>query len=187
MKMASQNRRCEIRRGRREPTTALCVNGVFFGLSSGADAMPAALLPDMLAEKLMRFRIENADVKRIPLDVDELSDPAWRNAVIGRVDFDASVQMHDAFAVLVITERLQRQWKQERFFFGEHRRHLPLRRAVNARIGPARFPLIQIRLSLFQAFEAHSFQRRFLRVADTGFHFPFAIGISNRHGMATTP
>src|SRR5207237_6536518 len=98
---------------------------------------PAALLPDMLAEKLMRFRIENADVKRIRLNVDELSDPARRNAVIGGVHFDTAIQVYGAFAVLVITEGLQRQWKQERFFFGEHRRHLPLRRTVNTRVGPA--------------------------------------------------
>ena len=38
--------------------------------------MPPALLPDMLAQELMRFGIENADVKRVPLDLDLLSDPA---------------------------------------------------------------------------------------------------------------
>ena len=70
--------------------------------------MPAALLPNMLAEQLVGSGIENTDVKRIPLDVDELSDPAWRNAVIGGVHFDATIQMHRAFAVLVITKRLQR-------------------------------------------------------------------------------
>src|SRR5215468_11500621 len=127
----------------------------------------------------MGSRIKNADVERIPLDVDELSNPAWWNAVIGGFHFDAAIQMHGPFAVLVVTERLQRQWKQERFFLGEHRRHLSLRRAVNARVRPARFPLIQVRLSLFQAFEAHSFQWCFLRVGDTRFHFPFAIGVAN--------
>src|SRR5215471_15940806 len=101
----------------------------------------------------MGSRIKNADVERIPLDVDELSNPAWWNAVIGGFHFDAAIQMHGPFAVLVVTERLQRQWKQERFFLGEHRRHLSLRRAVNARVRPARFPLIQVRLSLFQVIE----------------------------------
>ena len=119
--------------------------------------MPTAFLPDMLAQQLVRSWIENAHVQRIPLDVDELSNPAWRNAVIGSVHFDTTIQMNGPFAVLVITERLQRQWNEERLFFGKHRRHLTLRRAVNARVGPARLPLIQIRLSLFQAFEPHSF------------------------------
>ena len=92
--------------------------------------------------------------------------------------------MHDALAVLVITERFDRQRKQERFFLGEHRRNLPFGRAVDARVGPAQFPVIEIGLSFLQAFKALSFERCFLRVADTGFHFPFAIGILDpaRHG-----
>ncbi len=64
-----------------------------------------------------------------------------------------------------------------RFFFAEHDRHLPFRRAMDARVGPALFPAIQIRLRFFQALEAHPFKGRFLRVADPRFHFPFAIWI----------
>ena len=45
---------------------------------------------------------------------------------------------------------------------------------MNARVGPPRFPLIQIYLGLFQAFESLSFKRRFLRVRDTGLDFAFA-------------
>jgi hypothetical protein len=37
---------------------------------------------------------------------------------------------------------------------------------MDARVGPALFPAIQIRLRFFQALEAHPFERRFLRVAD---------------------
>src|SRR2546425_1317508 len=70
------------------------------------DAMPAALLPDMLAQKLVGSGIENADVKRIPLNVDEFSDPTRRNAVVGGLDFDTPIQMNGAFAVLVVSERL---------------------------------------------------------------------------------
>src|SRR5213594_1439330 len=141
--------------------------------------MPAAFLADMLAQKLVGFGIENADVKRIPLNVDKLSNPARWHAVVGGFDFDTAIQMNGAFAVLVITEGFQWQWKQERLFFGEHRRHLPLCRAVNARVGPARLPLIQIRLGFFQAFEAHSFQWSLLGVSDARFDFPFAVGIAN--------
>src|SRR5262245_18474595 len=112
--------------------------------------MAAALLTYMFAEESLffglRIRVQNANVERIPLDRDELSNPAWGNTVIGGFDFDTSIQMHGAFAVLVIAEWLDRQRKQQRFFFGEHRRHLSLRRAVNARVRPAGFPVIQIRL-----------------------------------------
>jgi hypothetical protein len=48
---------------------------------------------------------------------------------------------------------------------------------MNAGVGPARFPPVQIRLSFFQAFKAHSLQRRFLGVGDTGFDFTFSIGV----------
>ena len=44
-------------------------------------------------------------------------------------------------------------------------RHLPFGSTVNARIRPALFPAIQIALRFLQAFEAQTFQRRFLRVA----------------------
>src|SRR5688572_1932270 len=98
----------DVRSGARGAGQQLrCSERRFLRIVLRADAMPAALLPDMLTEKLIRFRIENADVKPIPLNVNELADPARRNAVIGRVHFDTSIQMHGAFAVLVITEGLQ--------------------------------------------------------------------------------
>ena len=62
---------------------------------------------------------------------------------------------------------------------GKHRRDLPLRRAVDARVGPARLPAIQIRLRFLEALEALPFQRRLLRVADAGFDLAFAIGIAD--------
>ena len=79
--------------------------------------------------------------------------------------------MHRALAVLVIAKRFHWQRDQRRIFFGEHRRDLALSGAVNARVGPALFPVIEIRLRFFQALEPLSFQRRFLRVADAGFDF----------------
>jgi hypothetical protein len=61
--------------------------------------------------------------------------------------------MHSAFAVLVVAKRLQRQRLQQRLFLGEHRRHLPLGPAMDALVGPALFPVIEICLRLFQALE----------------------------------
>jgi hypothetical protein len=55
---------------------------------------------------------------------------------------------------------------------------------MNAGVGPALFPAIQVGLSLFQTLEAQTFQRGSLRVADTGLNFAFAIWILDptRHG-----
>src|SRR2546428_9347160 len=97
------------------------------GIVFRTDAMPAALLPDMLAQKLVGSGIENADVKGIPLNIDELPDPARRNAVIGCIDFDTPIQMNGAFSVLVVTKRLQRQWNEERLLLSKHCCDLPLR------------------------------------------------------------
>src|SRR5436309_15133207 len=114
--------------------------GHLLGIVFRPDAVPATFLPDMLAHELVGFGIENTDVKRIALNVDELSNPAWRNAVIGRLDFDTTIQMDGALAVLVVTERFQRQWKQDRLLFRKHRVDLLLRGPVDARVRQARFP-----------------------------------------------
>ena len=55
---------------------------------------------------------------------------------------------------------------------------------MDAGVGPALFPVIEIGLSLFQALEALALERGFLRVADAGFDFAFSIRISDpaRHG-----
>jgi hypothetical protein len=130
------------------------------------DAVPTAFLADMLTEKLIRVGMQDAHVQRIPLHFDASPDPPRRQAVIGCFDLHAAIQMYDAFSVLVIAEGFQRQGQQVRIFLGEHDRHLPFRRAMDARVGPAFFPAIQILLRFFQPLEAHPFERRFLRVAD---------------------
>jgi hypothetical protein len=100
-------------------------------------------------------------------------DPARRRAVVRGFDLDAAVQMYDALAVLVIAERLQRKWKQRRFLFGKHSGDLPLGGAVDARVGPAFFPAVEVGLGFLQALEAQAFQGCSLRMADAGFDFAF--------------
>jgi hypothetical protein len=90
--------------------------------------------------------------------------------------------VHGALAVLVVAERLDRQRQQSRPPFGEHNGDLPLGGAVDARVGPARFPVVQVGLGFLEAFEAESFQRRFLRMADTGLNLPFSIRIRDAAG-----
>ena len=127
----------------RRTTWAICI----------ADTMSAALAAQMLAQQLTGARIKQTHEHRVPLHVDLPSDPARRRTIISSFDFDATIEMNRAFAVLVVAERLQRQSLQVGLFFGEHRCHLSLSPAVDARVGPALFPVVQIRLRLFQALE----------------------------------
>ena len=55
---------------------------------------------------------------------------------------------------------------------------------MDARVGPALFPMIEVGLGFFQTLEAQAFQRCLLRMANARFDFAFAVGILNaaRHG-----
>ena len=63
----------------------------------------------------------------------ELSEPGVvspHNAIVvnhglSRRVYYAAIQMHDAFAVLVIAEGFERERKQRRFLFGKHGGDLP--------------------------------------------------------------
>ena len=133
----------------------------------------------MLTQQLAGARVEEADVDVVPLHVDAAADPAGRRRVVGRGDFDATVEMHGAAAVLVVAERLERQRAERGAFFLEHGGDPALGRAVNARIGPALLPAVQIRLTVVEALEAESAQRRLLGVADSGFDLALAIGVAD--------
>jgi RHS repeat-associated protein len=144
--------------------------------------MPPSFLAPVLAEELSVPGIQQTNMDFTPLHLHLPSDPTRRCAIVGRVDFDTTVQVHRAFSELVIAEGFQRQRQQRRPFFGKHDGHLPLGGAVNARVGATLFPAIQIRLRFLQTPETHAFQRRLLRMADSGFHFAFTIGIAHAAG-----
>src|SRR6266700_1651659 len=144
-----------------------------------ADTMSATLAAQMLAQQLAGAGIEQAHEHRVPLHVDLPPDPARRSSVVSRVNLDATIDMHRALAILVVAERLQRQSLQKRLLFGEHRRYLPLGPAMDARVGPALFPVVQIRLRLFQALELLALQRRHLRMVDATLDFSFSIWIAH--------
>src|SRR5580700_6448756 len=95
------------------------------------------------------------------------SDPARRRTVVSSFNFDATIQVHRALAILVVAERLQRQSLQEGLLFREHRRHLPLGAAMDALVGPVLLPVIEVRLRLFQALELLALQWRLLRMGHT--------------------
>src|SRR5271165_3731920 len=147
------------------------------GAVLGLDAIPSSLLAQVFAQQLPGLGIEQADIQVIPLHPDLASDPARRCPVVSGFDLDAAVQMHDAFAVLVIAERLQWKRKQRGFLFGKHGSHLPLGGAVDAGVGPALFPVIEVGLGFFQTLEAQAFQRCSLRMTDAGFDLTFAVWI----------
>jgi hypothetical protein len=122
----------------------------------------AAVFPQELAGA----RIEQADVTGVPLHGDVLAEPAGRRAVVAGVDLDAAIEMDRAVPELVIAKRLQRQRAQARSLFGKHRGDLPLGGAVDAGVGPAGVPAVQVRLGLVQRLEALTLERRGLRMAD---------------------
>src|SRR5579862_1578741 len=155
-----------------------CVdNGVRRGPVLVVNAMTPTFLSEVLTEQLPGDGIQQADVGGVPLHLNASADPTRRRAVIGGLHFDAAVQVHRAFAILVITKRFERQRKQSWLLFSKHCRNLPLGGSVNARVGPPRFPVVQIRLSLFEALEALPFERRLFRMPDAGFNFAFAIRV----------
>src|SRR5271155_783674 len=103
------------------------------------DAISAALLAQVLAKKLAGAGMQDTHVQLIPLHLHRPPDPSRRQAVVGSLNFHATIQMNDAFSVLVVAEGFQRQGEQVRFFFGEHDRDLAFGRAMDARVGPALF------------------------------------------------
>src|SRR5262252_2653514 len=135
------------------------------------DDMATARLTAVLAQQGACRRIEQADVGVIPLDGDLATEPAGGWRIVGAGDLDASVEMHGAHPVLVIAEGLQRQRQEGRLFLGEHRCDLALGGTVDARVGPASFPAIEVRLRRVEALEAQALERRGLRVADGRLNF----------------
>ncbi len=110
------------------------------------DAVPAALLPHVLAQELAGREHEVPDVELGPAHLDALPDPARRYRVVGGLDLDAAVEMHGAQAVALVAKRLE-WWRLERRLpLGKHRGDLPLRRSMDARVDPMRFPSIEIGL-----------------------------------------
>ena len=118
----------------------------------------------------------------VPLHTDAPADPARRRTVVGGFHLHAAIQVHGAFTELVITEGLDGQRQQGWPLFGEHGRDLPLGGAVDARVGPARFPMVQIRLRFLRAFETHAFQRCHLCVVHAALDLPFAVRLPHPAG-----
>jgi len=66
-----------------------------------------------------------------------------------------------------------------RSLFGKHRGDLPLGGAVDARVGPAGIPVIEVGLGVLEALEAQALERRALGVPDPRLDFPLPIRIAD--------
>jgi hypothetical protein len=88
-----------------------------------------------------------------------------------------SVQVHRAFAIPVVTKRLDRQLAQGRLLLGKHHRDLALDRPVDAGVGPALFPSIEVGLCFVDRFEAQPLERSPLRVTHSRFDLALTIRI----------
>src|SRR5205823_6475656 len=145
----------------------------------GRDAVLAVGLPAMLAQELARLGIEEPDGHAVPLDGEAFAHVPGRGAVVRALDLDAAVEVHGARAVLVVAKRRERQRPQRGLLFGKHGRDLALRGPVDARVGPAGVPVIEVRLAVRERLEAHPAQRRALRVPDGRLRLPLAIGMAD--------
>ncbi len=130
------------------------------------DLVPPARRTPVFAEELARRRLEQPHLEVVPLHREPLPDPARRRPVIGGVDLDTPVEMDRAQPEAVVAKRLQGQRAERRLLFSKHHGHLPLRRAVDARVGPACFPAVEMRLRVRELLEAQPLEWRLLRVPD---------------------
>ena len=55
----------------------------------------------------------------------------------------------------------------------------PLGRAVDARVGPAPLPAVEVGLGVVEPLEAEAAQRRLLRVADAGLDLALSVGVTD--------
>ncbi len=155
-------------------------SGVREGTILFLDAMPAALLAQVLTQQLAGERIDQANVRGVPLHSHAAADPTGRRAVIGRLDFHAAIEMHGSFAVLVIAERFQWQRQQRRFFLGEHHRYLALGGAgVDARVGLRSSQLVQMGFMLLPGYQTAGPSAASSSHDDAGFDFALAIRIAH--------
>ncbi len=115
----------------------------------------------------------------VPLHLDPLADPAGRGAVVRGLDLDAAIEVDAADPEAVIAKRFERQRAERGLLLGKHRDDLAFRRAVDTRVGPVRFPAIEVGLRLIERLETQAAERCLLRVPDARFDLALAIGIAD--------
>src|SRR5439155_237851 len=90
----------------------------------------------------------------------------------GQQPLDAA---HGGGAESIVPKRGRRQRSEVRALLRKHRGDLALGRPVDARVGPARLPVIEVGLRVGEPLEAQPFEGRALGVADPRLDLPLAI------------
>src|SRR5947208_2888178 len=113
---------------------------------------------------------EGATLEQVAVEgelADERVDLAQREGR-GRV----ALEVDGAGAERVVAEGGRRERLEMRSLVGKHRGDLPLGGAVDARVGPAGIPVIEVGLGVLEALEAQALERRALGVPDPRLDFP---------------
>jgi hypothetical protein len=134
-------------------------------------------LRQVLAQKLVRLRVQQPHAALVVLHEELPTDVARRRRVVGALDLHVAVEVHGALAVAVVAKRFDRQRREVRLLLGKHRGDLALGRAVDARVRPALVPVVEVALRVLRALEAQPLEH-LLRVPDPRLHLPFAIGVA---------
>src|SRR5437016_1375031 len=143
----------------------------------GVLAILPEVLPFVLTQERARVGIEDAHDARVPLDGDVVAEAAGWDPVVRLGDFHAAVGVHGAGAEGVVPKRGRRQRPEVRALLRKHRRDLALGGPMDARVSPARLPVIEVDLRVSEPLEAQPLEGRALRVADPRLDLSLAIGI----------
>src|SRR5207245_10842684 len=114
---------------------------------------------------------------RIPLAGGVVADAAGGAPVVRPGDFDAAVGVYGAGAEGVVPKRGRRQRPEVRALLRKHGGDLALGRPVDARVGPARLPVLEVALRVGKPLEAQPLEGRALGVADPWLDLPLAVGM----------
>src|SRR3989454_6786007 len=110
-----------------------------------------------------------------------MTDAAGWDPVVRLGDFHAAVGVHGAGAEGVVPKRGRWQRPEVRALLRKHRSDLALGGPMDARVSPARLPVIEVDLRVSEPLEAQPLEGRALGVADPDSTFPLRSGSLTRH------
>ena len=120
--------------------------------------------------------IEDPHATAVPAYPDFAADQFRWRFVKGSFDFHVAVAMNAAPAFLEAGKKRSRQRLQVWAFLFKAGRHLFARRAMDARVGNAAFPVTKKEVFLGQGLEATALERIGANVSDSPLHLTFGMG-----------
>ena len=116
---------------------------------------------------LLHSLVEDPHHAAVPADPHLPRQVLRRHGIVGPLDLDVAVAMHDAASFAIRRERLGRQWQEcLPLHVGEVLANLKARGAVDPRVGHGQLPLPQKAVLLLQAGEHAPFEGIVLNIAD---------------------